>query len=1148
MKIKYFGIIVILAIAIFCFGSTAGVRATIDCMSYSTDNDKISCLTSLIAQLTQQITQLRTLQGQCSTFNAYLYTGATDATTNGGVSNLRAILAREGFNSTGDGAGVFGNATAAAVVAFQQKHGITKTGTVGPKTRSELNTLYGCVPISTPLPLPSPTPTPTSVPNAATCTDSDNGREYGLRGTISGVEDVATGSTGMHTDVCDDAVWLKEYYCSGQVGSVVSGQTINNNNGFIREYRIACPYGCLNGACRPASSVGPLITVLSPNGDEKITKGSDIVVRWTSQGVDRVFIQAQYYDSNGTVDSANAINNTICRLTADSISAASGTFTIAGGNTGRCGVLPEGARIKMLVSGATSSGVAVSDESNNYFSIVVPSTRPTLKVTLPNGGEPWIVGATQNITWSSAFLPQGALLTIGAIDYSNGVKHYDIATNVNSDLGSYSWKIPATITPGGSSFKIEITYNANVNGFASDVSDNFFSITNSASPARIMVTSPVGGVRLAQGSTRNITWNPAGLTNVTIDVVNYLSSGGTYRIATDIPGSSGSFTWTVGSTTTSGQTIPPGQYKVLISDMTNLAVSDSNYYFSIDAAQTTPSSVRVTSPNGRETWMAGETHNITWQSSGVSDVKIIAYYYPFNSTAYGGAHYTIATVPASSGSYSWRVGDNSERLTMAPGQYKIQVGDSNNPSVMDLSDDYFGINMSIGVQGSWKTGEIQNITWHPGPAVNASIVALYYPYLSSEVKQYKIADVVASSGSYSWTVGNNMEKSVMPTGKYNIFICHVYDDGTPASCYGTVRFDIVNITTPAPSLKVYSADIINSQAAYGPGQATVFNVGGVASDGTIGSPEKGFGVSYVLKDNGTVYRSGAAVYNSSTGYWDISTTVSSDTTKTHTAEIFFSCLTYQNSDSKCVSGSINKSFSFTISASGQALRGISILSPGEGVRWKPGETHNITWQTTGLSASDRVNISLIGTIIIGTQNHYTLNITPTGGVSALDGAYSWTIPSDIQADVATDTIKIECPGITSGSGVLSAVSRYFTIDPASTAFCNDSDGGVNYSTAGTITTDAYGWSSSISDTCKAYTSGGLYQDVNSCTGTSCWIQEYSCSGSAPIRNTTVNCPNGCSNGACNSAVSFRENASNQSLSSLYDAFIDMIARMRGANN
>jgi hypothetical protein len=67
---------------------------------------------------------------------------------------------------------------------------------------------------------------------SASCSETDNGRDYKQQGTIY------SDNLGTKTDNCKDAYYMTEYYCSGNKGYSTT---------------IKCTDGCLNGACKAAS-------------------------------------------------------------------------------------------------------------------------------------------------------------------------------------------------------------------------------------------------------------------------------------------------------------------------------------------------------------------------------------------------------------------------------------------------------------------------------------------------------------------------------------------------------------------------------------------------------------------------------------------------------------------------------------------------------------------------------------------------------------------------------------------------------------------------------------------------------------------------------------------------------------------------------
>lgn len=97
--------------------------------------------------------------------------------------------------------------------------------------------------------------------------------------------------------------------------------------------------------------------------------------------------------------------------------------------------------------------------------------------------------------------------------------------------------------------------------------------------------------------------------------------------------------------------------------LTNVAV---NQFLTIAESGTTET-IRITAPNGGESWQVGSVHNITWTSNNTSGAVDIEY------SATGGSSWnTIATDETDDGSYSWTIPDNPStnclvRITDADG-------------------------------------------------------------------------------------------------------------------------------------------------------------------------------------------------------------------------------------------------------------------------------------------------------------------------------------------------------------------------------------------------------------------------------------------------------------------------------------------------
>jgi hypothetical protein len=117
-----------------------------------------------------------------------------------------------------------------------------------------------------------------------------------------------------------------------------------------------------------------------------------------------------------------------------------------------------------------------------------PPPPASIRVDAPNGGESWPAGSTHSLTWTSANLPVGAVVSIAYSDgaargYTTNRTAGGAIARVPASQGSYSWTVPFNT---GSSWRVKLCVPAPaslVRGatggsscLASDASDAPFSI------------------------------------------------------------------------------------------------------------------------------------------------------------------------------------------------------------------------------------------------------------------------------------------------------------------------------------------------------------------------------------------------------------------------------------------------------------------------------------------------------------------------------------------------------------------------------------------------------------------------------------------------------------------------------------------------
>jgi len=434
------------------------------------------------------------------------------------------------------------------------------------------------------------------------------------------------------------------------------------------------------------------LSLKTPIGGENYPIGSTQSITWTSSYIGKV--RLEYSIDNG-LD---------WQLIADSLQS-NGNFYWQVPNT-------PSAQCKVRIS--DSGNLVTNSISANNFSI---TEIPAVTVLYPNGKENFAIGKTETIKWKSSSVSNVK------IEYSiNSGTAWTTVTSSTPSTGTYPWTVPATLS---NLCKVRISDTSRPG--VSDVSDSVFTITNL--PA-ITVLAPIGAENLPVGSIFTIKWSSSNVSNVKID---YTINGVDWTTIESSILSAGVYDWTVPNT-------PSVQCRIRVSDASNQAVCNmSPKLFTISASPY----IRVTSPNGKESWQIGKTQSITWTSNNTNDVKID---YSINN---GSTWSNVVADTKSTGAYPWIIPNTPST------QCRVRISDVLKSSVADASDSVFTItappNLTVRYPNggeSLRAGTLQNLTW---TSTNVDSVKIEYS-INNGVTWNAIVKSFPSTGIFIWTV------------------------------------------------------------------------------------------------------------------------------------------------------------------------------------------------------------------------------------------------------------------------------------------------------------------------------------------------------------------------------------------------------------
>jgi hypothetical protein len=156
-----------------------------------------------------------------------------------------------------------------------------------------------------------------------------------------------------------------------------------------------------------------------------------------------------------------------------------------------------------------------------------------------------------------------------------------------------------------------------------------------------------------------------------------------------------------------------------------------------------PASIAVTSPNGGENWAVGDSHDITWSSTGVDGGVDIDY-----SIDDGGSWITVVAGTENDGSFTWIVPDTPSSTCL------LRVTSTASPDITDCSDSHFAISAPFvyvtAPNGGeeWQRGTTQAITWTSAGVADIRIELMKKDKLKATIA----ASVAASDGVFQWVI------------------------------------------------------------------------------------------------------------------------------------------------------------------------------------------------------------------------------------------------------------------------------------------------------------------------------------------------------------------------------------------------------------
>jgi len=295
-------------------------------------------------------------------------------------------------------------------------------------------------------------------------------------------------------------------------------------------------------------TIAPAITVISPDGGENYMQGSPQTINWTYTGNPGPTVKIEAMSGETVL----AVISPAMAIGSDGQGSFNLTFPYH---------TPLGSEYRIRITSTTYPGC--TDTSNAPFS-VVPNTSASITLVSPDGGENYLQGSKQTITWTYNGYP-GPTVKIEALRGETVLAVITPATAIGSaGSGSFNLTFPYN-TPLGSDYRIRVS--STIYPTWTDTSENPFTI----SPA-ITVISPNGG-SYSIGSIFPMGWTYAGNPGATVNI-DVIKGASTLKTLTGVPIGSGGSGWY--NVTIPASTPPGADYQIRVSSTAYPACTDTS--------------------------------------------------------------------------------------------------------------------------------------------------------------------------------------------------------------------------------------------------------------------------------------------------------------------------------------------------------------------------------------------------------------------------------------------------------------------------------------------------------------------------------------------------------------------------------------------